>query len=964
MEFFAHHDEVARLQASLPQLDAARRCRAQLALAWYGRQESGGQAMALCQQLAETIPRWLEPQAQAAALLRLELIRLELSCLQGPAGALDAPLQQLLLGAKASGDLILQADVYWLLAFHSGEIGHEAARHAYRQAGMAAAEQAGDRVRTGAAQIALIFFDVISRKPGLSLQNWQEMARSGLHPVLSVQLHCLLGVMPNLRNQAVANFMAAFEAAQQSGQLRAAIVAASNVGDHLNELNEHEAALEWNGRALELARPTGWGGTLALALLQTGETLRRLGRFEGAQDLLQEAMSLLQAAPLSRNFGISLLYLGQLALDSGDSAGALGYFTRLQQLSEHLQHLDFQVFALCGLAAARLRLGEGQPALALAHQGWRAAQESGDAKREFDVLKVLAQIHGAHDLPDPLAHGEHGEQGEQGEHGEHGEHGAALYYWQLALATGSRVDGHIIDAPLFDALAAEYARLGQHQQAYGMACQGSAAREKTHTAQATSRAIALQIRYQTERVRAEGEREQQLAQEKARHLALLQQTRQTLEHLDAIGRQITTQLDPDAVFQVLEQHVQQLLPVDSFAVYLEQKTVQQKAVQQEAALVRVFALEHGQALPLRRLALDDHSQISVRCLHQRQPLYLEWPDGAPVSEPGTVVPRAALYSPLLVGERALGVMSIQSQQAAAFGEREQLIFHTLCSYAAIALDNAYTWRQLFDTQSALAEQEKLAALGGLVAGVAHELNTPLGNGLMMSSSLAQSGFRLQNRLGEGSLTRREWQAWLEDSAQEIALLQSGLHVASDLVASFGRVVIDQGRVQRQQFDLASLCQALAEQMQPALQLAGLQLTQDIPPNCLLDGYPGPLQQVLAQLLENAMAHAYAPGQAGHLRLAARSHGAGQVRLVLEDDGCGIAHEQQKQVFEPFFTSKMGQGHCGLGLSMAHNIIHTLWHGQITVKSQIGHGSSFTLDLPLFVDAAATHRLSEPNAGGG
>ncbi len=942
MEFFAHRDDVARLAASLPQLNAAQRCRARLALAWYWRQEKSTEVMALCQQLPAEIKHALEPAEQATALLRLELIELELICLHRSSPEQDARLQQLLQQAQSSGDLLLLSDVYALLSFQRTETGRDQERRAFRQQCIATARQAGDSVRTQAAEIALIILDVIARKPGLPLQHWQTMEPRGLHPVLAAQLHCLRAAMPVLRHDAATCFMAAFEVAGQSGQLRVAIVAASNVGDHLNELNEHEAALEWNDRALALARQTGWSGTLALALLQTGETLRRLGRFEGAQDLLQEGMSLLEAAPATRNFGIGLVYQGQLALDSGDSHAALDHFTRLQQLGQQLQYLDFQVLALCGLAAIRLRMGEAAAALALAHQGWRVARESGDAKREFDVLKMLAQIHTGHNLPDSLV--PLSDASENSEESEESGSGAALHYWQLALATAARIDGYIIEAPLFDALADEYIRLGQPQQAYEMACLGSVAREKTHTAQATSRAIALQIRYQSERVRSECEREQQLAQEKERHLALLLQTRQTLEHLDTIGQQITSQLDPDAVFQILAEHVGQLLKLDSFAVYLVQ----------EKWLVRVFGLEQGQPLPLRQLSIDDQSHLSVRCLTQREPLHLDWSEGAPAPHPGTLTPSSALFAPLLIGQRVLGVMSIQSQHRHAFGEREQLIFHTLCSYAAIALDNAYTWRQLLATQSALAEQEKLAALGGLVAGVAHELNTPLGNGLMMSSSLAQSCRALQTRLSNGNLTRREWQTWLDDSQQEIALLQASVHAAAGLLDSFGQVVVDHGQVQRQQFDLAQVCQHLAHQMQPALQQAGVQLTLDIPPDCVQDGYPGPLQQVLQQLIGNALAHAYAPGQAGRLRLAARMHGAEQVRLVLEDDGCGIAPEQQKQVFEPFFTSKMGQGHSGLGLSVAHSIIHTLWHGQITVKSQIGHGSSFMLDLPLSVDTASGH----------
>lgn len=932
MEFFAPNHEIVRLESLLPALAGEEQCITRLMLAWYLRQQSVARAEELVVQVESDMLLWFDQRQQQLARARLQLIRSEIRFLQLQDRKMQAWATQALELAQALGDNLLQSDAHSLLGFICGEIGEEEARRQHRHLGRECAMRAGDPVRALVAELAMGFVDVLSRAPRHNWDHWVDAEQAGLHPAVLVVLNNLIGIMPGRRQYSVQNFIKSFEAACESGQLRAAIVAASNIADHLNELNEHEAALEWNSRALTLARPSGWNGALALALLQTGETMRHLGRFDTAQDLLLEGLQLVECWPYSRNYAIGLLYLGELALASERFEDALDYFTQLQQRADHLHHLDFQTLAQRGRAHALLKLDQADSALQVAQEAWQLALATNDIKRQIDVLMVLAAIHAGHVLADPDAAGAAT---------------PSLFYLQMAHDLGSQIDGYNMDTELFDALGNEYARLGQYSKAYEMARQGAQMREKTHTAQATQRAIAMQIRYQTERAQAEGERDRQLAAEKARHLALLQQTRNTLEHLDAIGQEITAQLDLAAVFRVLDQHVHQLLAVTSFAVYLLESEQQH--------LVRSFAMENRQRLMPRTLSLDDTRSLAVRCLQERKALVLEWPvDNTPLpgnQEPGTLNTLSALYTPLLVGERVLGVMSIQSVERAAFGEREQLIFHTLCSYAAIALDNANAYRQLLQTQSQLVEQEKLAALGGLVAGVAHELNTPLGNCLMVSSSLGSMSVDLQARLTSGSVQRSFLENCLEDSALEIQILDRGLAASMNLVSSFQQVVVDRSNVQRRRFDLQGLANDIVQRMGKQIAASGHRLRLEVASGWQFDSYPGPLGQVLELLIENALQHAFADHAGGDMCLLARSLGPGRVRLQFEDNGAGIAPEHLKQVFEPFFTSKMGQGRCGLGLSIAYNIVNTLLNGQISVKSSLGHGTCVTLDLPLSVQEA-------------
>ncbi|MEN9868514.1 MAG: hypothetical protein RL748_4104, partial [Pseudomonadota bacterium] len=700
----------------------------------------------------------------------------------------------------------------------------------------------------------------------------------------------------------------------------------------------------WNMRGLELARPTAWVSSVGMALLQTGQTMRHLGRLDSAEELLREGLQLLESMPRSRAYSIGMLYLGDLALIQGKPEQALSHFEAVEQNASHLSQSDFQILVWRGHAQALQRTGEQARALQAAHHAWEWARTMRDPKREIEVLKVLAEIYARTDLPEPAHAAAWTQEWQQADPAQRQNLPPALIYLLMALQLGQQIAGYNIDGDLYDALAEQYARRGDFAKAYDMARQGGVSREKTHSAQATQSAIAAQVRYATERAQLEGERAQQLANEKARHLAALQQTRTTLEHLETIGQEMTAQLDLSALYRILDLHLHQLLEIHVFAVYLLDATQQ--------VLVRVFGVENGETLPVRTLPLDNPDADSVRCLRQRQALVRDWApqQHAANQEPGTLDTLSALYAPLAAGSRVLGVMSVQSLKRHAFGEREQLIFHTLCSYAAISFDNAYAYQQLLQAQTELAEQEKRAALGGLVAGVAHEMNTPLGNCLMMTSSLQQQASQLYKATSEGVLLRSEMNQFLLDGELEIQVLQRGLESANKLISSFQQVVVDRSREPLQHFALAGLCQQLLQTQAPDLQQAAITLHLDVPLPWHFTSYPAALLQVLNHLIDNATQHAFynRVTDQPQIWLRASALGGNKVRLQVQDNGLGIALEQQKQIFEPFFTSQSRLGRCGLGLSVCYNLVTAVLGGSIAVQSLPGQGACFTLELPLVV----------------
>jgi len=274
-----------------------------------------------------------------------------------------------------------------------------------------------------------------------------------------------------------------------------------------------------------------------------------------------------------------------------------------------------------------------------------------------------------------------------------------------------------------------------------------------------------------------------------------------------------------------------------------------------------------------------------------------------------------------------------------------------------AAEDAY--RRLKETQAQLAAAEKLASLGSLVAGVAHELNTPIGNSLLMASTLQEKTESLATRFVRNDLRKSELEGWIAAAREASALIMRSLHAAADLVNSFKQVSVDQASTQRRRFDLAQACHEILATMMNQVRRAGHTLDLRIEPGIAMDSYPGPLGQVLINFVNNALLHAF-DERGGTMSITAERMAGERVRVAFRDDGRGIAPEHLARIFDPFFTTRMGQGGSGLGLNIAYNIVTTLLGGTIRVDSVAGEGTVFTMDLPLQAVEAAP--VAEPITG--
>lgn len=257
----------------------------------------------------------------------------------------------------------------------------------------------------------------------------------------------------------------------------------------------------------------------------------------------------------------------------------------------------------------------------------------------------------------------------------------------------------------------------------------------------------------------------------------------------------------------------------------------------------------------------------------------------------------------------------------------------------VALDN------LNMAKDELVRSEKMAALGSLVAGVAHELNTPIGNALMIAKSLGTSSERFGVAI-ESGLKRSLLEEFVGQSVSGTNMLVLNLQRAADLIVGFKQIAVDQSSSHRRPFDLRETCTEISIALTPVLKKSPFRLINDIPPGIVVDGYPGPMGQIMINFVNNSLAHGFEGKRNGTMRFSIEDQTANALTLVYQDDGVGIPPNIMGRIFEPFFTTKLGQGGNGLGLHIVHNIATSLFGGSIQVKSEQGEGAVFRLTMPL------------------
>ena len=264
---------------------------------------------------------------------------------------------------------------------------------------------------------------------------------------------------------------------------------------------------------------------------------------------------------------------------------------------------------------------------------------------------------------------------------------------------------------------------------------------------------------------------------------------------------------------------------------------------------------------------------------------------------------------------------------------------------------------LKQAETNLITSEKMASLGALVAGVAHELNTPIGNSLLTATALSDMAADFEARYAAGGMKRSALESHLADTRMACGIMASSLRRAGDLITSFKQVAVDQTIDQRRRFDLCDVVRDTVATYAAQFKRANCEAELGPCATLIMDSYPGSVGQVLSNLINNALLHAFDGRSAGRIAIQVRAAGDDQVLVVFSDDGVGMNARVLHQVFDPFFTTKMGQGGTGLGMNIVYNIVTGMLGGTIELDSAPGQGTSVTIKVP----KRAPTRVSEAAA---
>jgi signal transduction histidine kinase len=257
-------------------------------------------------------------------------------------------------------------------------------------------------------------------------------------------------------------------------------------------------------------------------------------------------------------------------------------------------------------------------------------------------------------------------------------------------------------------------------------------------------------------------------------------------------------------------------------------------------------------------------------------------------------------------------------------------------------------KELEQAMSQLAASEKLSSLGSLVAGVSHELNTPIGVALTGSSCLGDRTEEVQKAMDDGTITKQQLTTYLDEVRIGSTLIVDNIHIASELIHNFKQVAVDQSSERRRRFNLKTSVEEILSTLTPTLKKTLHEVLIDIPDNIYMDSYPGPLGQVITNLINNSITHGFEYKDSGTIEIRASSDDT-EVCIQYRDNGKGMTKDVKKHIFDPFFTTKMGQGGSGLGMHIVHNIVHGILKGRLSLHSSPNKGVDINIELPLQTD---------------
>ncbi|MEJ1974882.1 MAG: HAMP domain-containing sensor histidine kinase [Acetobacteraceae bacterium] len=319
-----------------------------------------------------------------------------------------------------------------------------------------------------------------------------------------------------------------------------------------------------------------------------------------------------------------------------------------------------------------------------------------------------------------------------------------------------------------------------------------------------------------------------------------------------------------------------------------------------------------------------------------------------LSHSDTVLDRSSLDRATLALIVTVGVLAILSLELlSASVDRHFAALHLRETEASRqARDQAEAaLAELKATQQSLIQAEKMASLSQLTAGVAHEINTPIGTALTAATVLQRHTDAFVRSVESGAITKTAALKYAAVAAESSALVASNIQRAATLIQSFKQVAVDQTSGEQRGFALCAYLQEVLHSLTPRLKRTAHGVSIDCAADLVITSYPGALAQIITNLVMNSVEHAYPDGRAGHITISVRAPDDGMVELQYRDDGSGIPPADMKRIFDPFFTTRRGEGGTGLGLHIVYNLVTQTLKGTIGVESSAA-GTCFVISFPV------------------
>jgi tetratricopeptide (TPR) repeat protein len=897
--------ELARLEAAATDDPAST-----VTLAWHLRQRDTVRALALADAAEAALPD--DAQILRARLL---LVRAEAAWLRADLVTATDHSHLAHAAMQRCGDHAGLADAHIVQAMIAYERGQRELGEQGLKASQTQADQAGDSSRARLAQAIWAFkmgfgdVDEAEQQWGGLMTDLQTCGDSVL-AMWAWDYRAQIEYRRGRFAQAIAAREESFHHALAAGQTRRAIFACLNTGAHYHDLNDDSAALRWIERGMQLARPTGWPSVNGGGLMLLGRVLTDVGRLDDARQALDDAKRLLLPLQGSTTALLAVFHASILERRAGNSDRAVAGLRQFVALSESDELPDMVLKGQLELALALSEAGQHAQARVTAEQALQMAQADRSVVAEIDALFTLADVHAAMDsTATPPGPGT--------------EPGACLRLLLRALELSGSVPDFVTAASTWDKLAAEHARAGDYAQAYAMARKAGLARDEARKQQVSNHAVAIAAQLESERQRLEREQLREQAARSAERARLLQATHATLEQLGRIGREVTAMLDFDTVWDSIHSRLRALMDVPHLSLWLLDEATH--------TLCMRLGIEDGRQLPPARVALQSAGSKLARCLREdREIEHASPPAAADHSHP----PRKArmhngLFGPLRVRGRVIGVMSVQSRRANAYGERERLVFRTVCAYGAIALDNAAVYAELSrariqlqhaseaETQARRRAEHAASQKNAFLARTSDALRTPLGALHEALSTLLQPALQTDDarrrQCLDAALAQSRQVNVLARELLELARLESG--AAQPLLEPFSLADLTQ--------DVLLKFEALAAERQQHLSSHVAATLPDV----LAD--IGMIERVLSTLIDLALCRQPVPeGVEVHLRPTGDT-----VRLILATVGA-----------LPSALPSEGAAEGDVGLAIARQML--LLHGHVLAQGAGGMaGSRFEFSLP-------------------